>query len=158
MFAATRLVPVVISAIVMIAVGCGTPRPTEPYACVAANQAELMIRWGTQNDSTNMLEQYSMNTKGEVFRYVGAPATRSDGEFLLVVDGPTYCASAKTTMSAFLKIQALNTGARKQRFIDYRNTRTDVYLRAVWNPDLQTFQSRDMRELYDELMLLVTQD
>lgn len=158
MFASTRRIPVVISSLVVIALGCGTPRPTDPYACVAANQAELMIRWGTQDDSTNMLEQYSMNTKGEIFRYDGPPAVRIDGKFQLVVDEPTYCASAKTTMSAFLKIQALNTGARKQRFIDYRNTRTDVYLRAVWNPDLQTFQSRDMRELYDELMLLVTQD
>jgi hypothetical protein len=65
---------------------------------------------------------------------------------------------AKLTMNSFLKVQALNTPARKQRFIDYRNTRTDVYLRAVWNPDLQTFQSRDMRELYDELMKLATQD
>lgn len=157
MFASPRIVPFVIAAVIAL-VGCGTPRPTAPHACVAPNQAELMIRWGTQDDSIDVLVQYSMNTKGEIFRYAGTIARRNDGEFLEVIDGPTYCALAKQTMNSFLKVQALNTPARKQRFIDYRNTRTDVYLRAVWNPDLQTFQSRDMRELYDELMKLTAQD
>ncbi len=157
MFASTRIVPVMI-ALVLITVGCGTPRPTAPHPCVAQNQSELMIRWGTQDDSTNILEQFSMNTKGEIFRYFGPISGRGDGEYLHFVDASTYCSTAKNTMNAFLKVQALNTPARKQRFIDYRNTRTDVYLRAVWNPDLQTFQSRDMRELYDELMKLATQD
>jgi len=157
MFASPRIVPFVIAAVVVL-IGCGTPRPTAPHACVAPNQAELMIRWGTQDDSTGVLEQFSMNTKGEIFRYAGPIARRADGEYLHFVDGTTYCSMAKLTMNSFLKVQALNTPARKQRFIDYRNTRTDVYLRAVWNPDLQTFQSRDMRELYDELMKLSTQD
>ncbi len=156
MFASARIVSLALT-VVLVASGCGTPRPTVPHPCVAANQSELMIRWGTQDDSTGLLEQYSMNTKGEIFRYAGPVAERADGTYLVFVDGPTYCSTAKLTMNAFLKVQALNTPARKQRFIDYRNTRTDVYLRAVWNPDLQTFQSRDMRELYDELMNLVPQ-
>jgi hypothetical protein len=157
MFASTRII-LVITAVAALATGCGTPRPTAPYACVAANQAELLIRWGTQDDSTNVLEQYALNTKGEIFRYVGPIVGDTQGTYSHFVDEPTYCATAKSTMSAFLKVQALNTPARKQRFIDYRNTRTNVYLRAVWNPDLQTFQSRDMRELYDELMILANQD
>ncbi len=156
MFASARIVSLAVTAL-LVASSCGTPRPTVPHPCVAPNQAELMIRWGTQDDSTGLLEQYSMNTKGEIFRYAGPIAERADGTYLVFVDGPTYCSMAKLTMNAFLKVQALNTPARKQRFIDYRNTRTDVYLRAVWNPDLQTFQSRDMRELYDELMNLVPQ-
>lgn len=157
MFASTRLV-LVVSALASMVIGCGTSRPTAPYACVATNQDDLMIRWGTQDDSTNMLEQFAMNTKGEIFRYNGPISDRAEGTYSHFVDEPTYCSTAKATMSAFLKVQALNTPARKQRFIDYRNTRTNVYLRAVWNPDLKTFQSRDMRELYDELMILATQD
>ncbi len=157
MFASTRIV-LVVSTLASIVIGCGTPRPTAPYACVAANQADLLIRWGTQDDSTNVLEQFAMNTKGEIFRYNGPISDRAEGTYSHFVDEPTYCATSKATMSAFLKVQALNTPARKQRFIDYRNTRTNVYLRAVWNPDLKTFQSRDMRELYDELMILATQD
>lgn len=157
MFASARIV-LVVSTLASMLFGCGTPRPTAPYSCVAANQADLLIRWGTQDDSTNVLEQFAMNTKGEIFRYNGPITDRAEGTYSHFVDEPTYCASAKATMGAFLKVQALNTPARKQRFIDYRNTRTNVYLRAVWNPDLQTFQSRDMRELYDELMILATQD
>ena len=149
----------VLGLITIVAAGlmaCTTPRPENPAPCVPASQVDLLIRWGTEHDSAGTVEQYTMNTKGEIFRYEGPAAQRADGEFVLAAEPQKYCEMAKATMDVFLKTQALNVRGKRGRFVDYRNPKTDVYLRAVWNPDLQTFQSRDMRELYDDLMKLLS--
>jgi hypothetical protein len=152
---ARRLPVLILAAALLTAASCSTPRPERPAPCVPANQVDLVIRWGTEHDSVGTVEQYTMNTKGEIFRYEGPAAERTDGAFLVAIDQGIYCERAKATMDTFLKTQALNVRGKRGRFVDYRNTKTDVYLRAVWNPDLQTFQSRDMRELYDDLMKLI---
>lgn len=133
-----------------------TPRPTASAPCVTDKTRELTIRWGTQDDSLNVIDVYRMNTKGEIFHYSGRVAETVPDEYLLHIDQTEYCASASSVNACFLKTQALSTGARKTRFVEYFNPATDVYLRAAWNPDLQTFQSRDMRKEYDQLMTLIS--
>lgn len=146
----------VIAAVVLAS--CVTrPRPTAPAPCVTEKTRELTIRWGTHDDSLQVIDVYRMNTRGEIFHYQGPMSTSIVDDYLLHVDQPEYCTAASSVNACFLKTQALNTGARKSRFVEYFNPSTDVYLRAVWNPDLQTFQSRDMRKEYDNLMKLVKQ-
>jgi hypothetical protein len=58
--------------------------------------------------------------------------------------------------TTFVKVQALHSPGTKARYIEYSNPQANVFLRAVWNPDLNTFQSRDMRAQFDSLMALVT--
>jgi len=135
---------------------CTTPRPTTLAPCVTEKTGQLTIRWGTQDDSLQVIDVYRMNTKGEIFHYSGPVTQNVMDEYLLHVDQSDYCSAAASVNACFLKTQALNTAARKGRFIEYFNPATDVYLRAAWNPDLQTFQSRDMRKEYDQLMNLVT--
>jgi len=69
-----------------------------------------------------------------------------------------YCSRVQTLNTALLKTQALHSPGTLARFIEYANPASSVYLRAVWNPDLQTFQSRDMREQFDSLMTLVPKE
>ena len=99
-----------------------------------------------------------MNTKGEIFSFSGKITDRADGAYRLAIDQSKYCGLAKDVTDCFLRTQALNVRGKSARFIEYRNVQSDVYLRAVWNPDLMTFQSRDMRELYDQLMALLPLD
>lgn len=155
MFGAARLLPFLMILTALVATSCGTPRPNKAAPCVTERQVDLVIRWGTEHDSLGTVEQFTMNTKGEVFTFSGPTTERADGNYTLAVDQSKYCDLAKDVMSCFLKTQALNVRGTRARYIEYRNVRSDVYLRAVWNPDLETFQSRDMRELYDQLMMLI---
>ena len=136
---------------------CRTPRPETVAPCVTKDTRDLVLRWGTEDDSLNVIEVYRLNTKGEVFFYKGPRKDSIADEYKLHIDQRDYCAAASSVNACFLKTQALNSRGRKGRFIEYFNPSTDVYLRAVWNPDLQTFQSRDMRKEYDQLMSILDQ-
>lgn len=127
-------------------------RPTMPAPCVKETQREITIRWGTRDDSLMTMTQYTMNTKGEVFRYTGPLADTMTELYAMHVEPDEYCEMAASVNSAFLKTQALSVRGTRARYIEYMNPHTDVYLRAMWNPDLSTFQSRDMRAEYDRLM------
>ncbi|MBN9400827.1 MAG: hypothetical protein J0I17_11680 ['Candidatus Kapabacteria' thiocyanatum] len=137
--------------------GCGSSRPTTTAPCIGESLKELVIRWGTEHDSISTVEGYELTTKGEVFRFEG-PKSAADSlprTYLGFVDQAAYCEEAAATKDAFLKTQALNVRGIRGRFVEYVNPRTGVYLRVVWNPDLQTFQSRDFRAQYEALMQLV---
>lgn len=127
-------------------------RPVTSAPCVRETQRNIMIRWGTRDDSLMTVTQYSMNTKGEVFRYTGAIADSMPEQYYVHVEPAEYCEMAASVNSSFLKTQALAARGARARYIEYINPHTDVYLRAMWNPDLSTFQSRDMRAEYDRLM------
>lgn len=137
-------------------VSCGTPRPDSVAPCISIQQHDLMVRWGTEHDSVNTVEGFELNAKGELFRYEGDKSdTALRRRFLVALDQAMYCDITKNVQNTFLKVQALNVRGTRGRFIEYVNATRNVYLRAVWNPDLSTFQSRDMREQYDALMQLV---
>ncbi|MDZ4745671.1 MAG: hypothetical protein SGJ05_06680 [bacterium] len=146
----------------LIFLACGTPRPTTVAPCISAVQHDLTVRWGTEHDSAGTVEGYELNAKGELFRYGGERGAKGEQaditmnrHFLVAIDQAQYCDVTKTVQNTFLKVQALNVRGIRGRFIEYVNAARNVYLRAVWNPDLSTFQSRDMREQYDALMQLV---
>ncbi len=111
-----------------------------------------MIRWGTEDDSLKTATRYSMNTKGEIFHYSGPMADTMLETYAMHVDASDYCEIASSVNTTFLKTQALGVRGKRARYIEYVNPHTDVYLRAMWNPDLSTFQSRDMRAEYARLM------
>ena len=128
--------------------------------CISESLQQLVIRWGTIDDSLHTVEQYTMNSKGEIFIYKGPSVEDLRGQtpqevYLTHIDPEMYCQELSSVNSTFLKTQALNVRGTKARYIERYNPSTDVFLRAVWNPDIKTFQSRDMREEYDRLMELV---
>ncbi|MBU3679251.1 MAG: hypothetical protein FGM32_06555 [Candidatus Kapabacteria bacterium] len=154
--ASERILISLISCSVLL-VACTTPRPENVAPCVTKDTRDLVLRWGTEDDSLNVIEVYRLNTKGEVFYYKGPRKDTITDDYKLHIDQRDYCTTASSVNSCFLKTQALNSRGRKGRFIEYFNPSTDVYLRAVWNPDLQTFQSRDMRKEYEQLMSILDQ-
>lgn len=153
-----RFIPFLIGLTALAVLSCVTPRPEKPAPCVPSTQTDLVLRWGTEHDSLGTVEQYTMNTKGEIFSFSGKISERNEGSFTFAVDQGKYCLVVKDVSDCFLRTQALNVRGKRARYVEYRNTATDVYLRAVWNPDLETFQSRDMRELFSQLMALLPRD
>lgn len=144
-----------IAALLLLA-SCGSPRPKTVASCISLQQHDLVLRWGTEHDSSNTVEGYELNAKGELFGYAGDKGdTTLKRRFLVAIDQTLYCDVTKNAQNTFLKVQALNVRGIRGRYIEYVNATRNVYWRAVWNPDLSTFQSRDMREQYDALMQLV---
>lgn len=139
-------------------ISCGTPRPTAVAPCIKPIQQNLLIRWGNGSEASAEMLWYELNTKGELFKGAVSAARDTAMEYLLPVDQRKYCTIASNVNTAFLKTQALHSPGKLYRFIEYSNPTSSVYLRAVWNPELQTFQSRDMRFQYDSLMLLVPEE
>jgi hypothetical protein len=157
MSAASRRVSrwLILTGSVAVLTGCLSAtrqRPTTPAPCIRENQRDIVVRWGTEDDSLKTLTRFSVNTKGEVFRYSGPITDTISETYVTHLDASDYCDVAASVNTTFLKTQALSVRGKRARYIEYINPHTDVYLRAMWNPDLSTFQSRDMRAEYDRLM------
>lgn len=131
--------------------GClGTAQSArEPATCLKPTQVTQIIEWGTVSE-----EAYTLDARGELSQLQINPDTTITN--LGWINHKVYCETALSVTDAFLKVQALHSPGERARYIRYSNPTTGVYLQAVWNPDLQTFQSRDMRRLFDSLMQLVT--
>lgn len=133
--------------------GCRTPRELTVARCIKEQQQDLMIRWGTKNDSTSEATYYELDARGALF-VCEVEETDTTKNELQPVEHARYCTMADLVTRTFVKVQALHSPGTKARFIEYTNPSGNVFLRAVWNPDLSTFQSRDMRALYDSLITL----
>lgn len=147
----------------LLAVGlCGCAatvvRPTAIAPCIAEQSRELVIRWGTEDDSLKTFEGYQLNTKGEVFSLRKRSEGVYDTTFFNVITPSAYCTRSEGVRSAFLKTQALSVRGVRARFVEYVNPKSDVYLRVVWNPDIPTFQSRFFRAEFDSLQRFVAAD
>lgn len=137
---------------------CASTRPTVQAPCITPKTSDLIISWGTEDDSTRQRNGYMMNTYGEMYSITGTIGTSiSDTLYLGYINPSLYCTTATEVRDAFLKTQALNVRGTRGRYMMYANPKSDVYLRAVWNPDLETFQSREMRLQYNALMQLLPQ-
>jgi hypothetical protein len=104
-----------------------------------------------------VVEGHQLDAHGYLFSFQGRKGDTAlpltDAGF---IDQQEYCTRAAAVKEAFLRTQAMNVRGIRGRFVEYRNPVTGVYLRVVWNPDLQTFQSRFFRAEFDSLQLLVS--
>ena len=115
----------------------------------------MVIRWSTIDDSLGTVSKFSINAKGEVFSYSGPQVDSASEVYYTHLDQSDYCELAASVHTTLLKTQALAVRGVRARLIEYHNPTTDVYLRVMWNPDLSTFQSRDVRAEYEQLMAYI---
>ena len=139
--------------------GCPSAQQMQDVApCLKDTQHDLLIEWGTYDDFSNKSGTwFAVTSRGELVR-TQTTATGEERQHVAWLAHSQYCSAAENVNATFLKVQALHSPGTKGRFIRYSNPATRVYLQAVWNPELETFQSRDMRRVYDELMRLVPTD
>ena len=122
--------------------------------CLAEKQQELLISWGAIAEGGVIEERYELSSMGNLYLIMRSPAGE-DSEFIAAVDASKYCKMVSIVNTTFLKTQALHSPGTQKRYIEYSNPTTGVSLRAIWNPELETFQSRDMRTRYVDLMKFV---
>lgn len=133
---------------------CRTVHTTRPEGfahCINESQHELYIRWGTEDETTGLLTGSFMNAKGEVFAFTNPRDSVMDTVYAGYLANDHFCQRAAAVQEAFLRTQAMNVRGTKARFVEYVNKPRNVFLRVVWNPDLQTFQSRYFRSEFDSL-------
>ena len=149
----TLLVP-----LVLLLGGCSLFEGSHDVApCLKDTQQQLRIEWGTYEDyAARTGSGYELSVRGELVSI--SVSTDTTRDHVAWIEHPTYCEVADNVNASFLKVQALHSPGTRGRYIRYSNPGTRVYLQAVWNPDLETFQSRDMRRLFDDLMRLVPTD
>ncbi|MCU0329544.1 MAG: hypothetical protein MUC47_01025 [Candidatus Kapabacteria bacterium] len=138
-----------------IVVACGTTRPIAPAPCLSPALHDLVIQWGTEDDSTRRIEAWELSSKGEVEALVGTHRDSLQRSYVGALASQDYCQRVDAIKAAYLQTQAMNVRGTRARFVSYSNASGNVYLRVVWNPDLQTFQSRVFRAEYDSLMALL---
>lgn len=128
--------------------------------CLTEKQMNLEITWGDFDVyESGDWKGFSLLTNSALMAVDSSKTSASSStELVDYVGHESYCSTVERVNAYFLKVQALHSPGTKARFIQYANPTTGVYLRAVWNPELETFQSRDMRALFEELSKLVPPD
>lgn len=139
-------------AVVIVAACGGTARPSVSAPCISEKSTALLVRWGDEDDSLRTITYYEVNSKGEVTRYRGTSRDSVTSDYRGWIPHDAYCERVASTRTAFLQTQAMNVRGVRARFMEYVNPNGDVFLRVVWNPDLQTFQSRFIRPEYEAFM------
>lgn len=141
--------------LITLVCACSTVHRPSAYApCISEQQRSLSVRWGEEDTASRQSFWYKLDARGQLFRTF-VRGTDTTDSYLTAIDHGIYCTAVADVSASFIKVQALHSGGTRSRYIEYANPATGVFLRAVWNPELQTFQSREMRVRYDSLMKLV---
>ena len=142
----------------LLIAGCAVaPKTVESETvapCLTEKQQELQIAWGTIAEDGVTEERYELSSMSNLYR-IERSQTGEDREFVVAINASKYCEMVPIVNATFLKTQALHSPGVQKRYIEYTNPTTGVSLRAIWNPELETFQSRDMRARYVDLMKFI---
>lgn len=117
---------------------CSTVHRPSAYApCISEQQRSLSVRWGEDDAANRQSFWYKLDARGQLFR-TSVRGTDTTDSYLTAIDHGIYCTAVADVSASFIKVQALHSGGTRSRYIEYANPATGVFLRAVWNPELQT--------------------
>ncbi len=146
-----------IFAALAIFASCSTPEPVKKAACMNERTRETVIRWGDFNPKTGETKAYQITGIAERAKYLRE--TSSSEQILKQVQPiapEEFCKYLTLTLRTFDTIQTLHApGSEQARYIEYTNTTTNSSARAIWNPNYQTYGSKEFRAVYDSLMTII---
>lgn len=140
-----------------IVASCSTPEPVKKSACMNERTRETIIRWGDYNPKSGEMKAYQFTGGAVRSKYL---RENTASEPVLSLEKPIapedFCRYLTLTLRTFDTIQTLHApGAEQARFIEYTNTTTNSSARAIWNPNYQTYGSKEFRAVYDTLMTII---
>lgn len=146
-----------IFATLAIIASCTTPEPVKKSSCMNERTRETTIRWGDYNPKTGEMKAYQFT--GSAIRSKYRRETTAS-EPVLSLEKPIapedFCKYLTLTLWTFDTIQTLHApGAEQARFIEYSNLSSNSLARAIWNPNYQTYGSKEFRAVYDSLMTII---
>lgn len=140
---------------VILFVSCISSKPD----CISEYHDGMEITWGNFDAKNKKIEAYRIDDSGKLYYVVSDSLPNTFiSEQILKVDFNNYCEIFNFVNKVTVQTQALYSPGEKSKFIDFKIPNTQVFSRAVWNPEFETVGSRRHRLLYDSLMTLVPID
>lgn len=130
-------------------------RPEYPK-CIIESKREVIIRWGYHNQKQEKISAFEIDSKANLY-YIESNTTLLDFDklFLDELGHDEYCEVRNFTNVVIVRTQTLNVPADLNKFVEYRDKSSGIFVRGLWNPAHKTVGSRQYRLLYDSLMTLV---
>jgi len=128
-----------------------------PSTCINDRTIGTIIRWGDGELGKGTYSGYEMHAK-ELNLY---SANKPDGTSPMClakidsIDSRLFCGKLQDIVGTFTAIQSLYSPGKAYRSIEYINTKTNVHMKAIWNPEFTTYGSKEFRAIYDSLMLVI---
>lgn len=144
---------IILLLIACIASGC----MSAPKTCISERTIGTIIRWGNGDMQNGSYKGYEMHAKELAIFAIERDNAQSgmNPKRLDSIDVPLFCGRLQEIVGAFTAIQSLYSPGKTYRSVEYINTKTNVHMKAIWNPEFATFGSKEFRAIYDSLMLAV---
>lgn len=142
--------------IMLIIAGCAGSRKSSD--CITDKEKDLVLSWGSIDNTTGELSQYSVTAKRLMFSTkINRNGQKFFGDSTLVPE-ENYCRTKQRFTELAAATQALWSPGDKQIFLEYKNPGRNVYFRATWNPEHTNYGNSELRGFYDSLMYKLTME
>lgn len=144
---------IVLILITCFACGC----MSTPSTCISERTIGTVIRWGDGDLQKGSYKGYEMHAKELAIFAVEKENMQSGMNQRRIdsVDTRFFCRTLQDIVGTFTAIQSLYSPGKTYRSIEYINTKTNVHMKAIWNPEFTTYGSKEFRAIYDSLMLVI---
>ncbi|MBM4150119.1 MAG: hypothetical protein FJ219_00530 [Ignavibacteria bacterium] len=134
-------------------IGC----TSTPSTCINDRTIGTIIRWGDGELGKGSYSGYEMHAKELALYAVNKPDATSSMSLVILdsIESRLFCGKLQDIVGTFTAIQSLYSPGKTYRSVEYVNTKTNVHMKAIWNPEFTTFGSKEFRAIYDSLMLAV---
>lgn len=140
---------IIITAAILL-YGCISGSRNTVPDCIEGPNKGVLIRFGNfDNKFNNLLDGYMINDRAEIQDMDSV--NQQSGTLIRRMDAEKYCGLLKRIHEEFIKVQTLNVGAERFRYIELYYPSGNTRLRAVWDPRFETFLSKGFREIYSDL-------
>jgi hypothetical protein len=111
-----------------------------------------MISWGELITETGEINGWSFDSKSMLYTYKKNRTGDITREKITRIPKDKYCSLLSQIKQNILQTQALNAPGELSRFVEYSNSSSNVFIRALWNAKYETVGSKGFRHLYDSLV------
>lgn len=139
---------------VSLFIGC----TSTPKSCINERTIGTIIRWGEGEMEKGTFSGYEMHAKELALYGVNRTDAKSTMSLTRMdsIESRLFCGKLQEIVGTFTAIQSLYSPGKAYRSVEYINTKTNVHMKAIWNPEFATFGSKEFRAIYDSLMLTVS--
>ncbi|MFM8840576.1 MAG: hypothetical protein ACKOFB_05695 [bacterium] len=128
-----------------------------PKSCINERTTGTILRWGDGSLESGTYKGFEAKAENlGIFSIERSNVKESmKSNRLDSMDAKVFCMRLQEVVTAFTTVQSLYSPGKTYRSVEYINTRTNVHMKAVWNPEFATFGSKEFRSIFDSLMVSV---
>jgi hypothetical protein len=125
--------------------------------CLNERTIHTVLRWGDYQERSGVYKGFELHASNLKLYRVYRQNQQSEMQRQIIdsVNAPEICRHISTVINTFTDIQSLYSPGPVSRAVEYVNNQSGISKRAVWNPQFQTFGSKEFRAVYDSLLALI---